>query len=490
MPYTYTAVSTEDQTSIQAYAPGRGGTRVFRMEYRMNGYAQRYPDTGRVNQRIFSAENDYGQASFSVTLPGGDPVRIQPFVHGAVPQGKISLYESRLSIGPADLRPGDKVEVDLLFPAEWLSGAPILPSDMLEEALAIERAIASEAAEKAAKAAERRDGARTGLLAAVPAYAAAFAVVFFRQKRKYGLTRALPPTVDDALLDSIPPAMAEVLHAKTVSASGLSATLLDLTGRGVLAMRSEKDDTCFTRVDMDPPQGLVPHEAFLLSWLFPGQGERRISSLNAGEDYQAAQAFTHQYSQWKNTVTQDAVSAGWIFPNGTKKFLLAFSSAMLGLLLAVAMLGLGAAWPIPVLCAVLGVIFCLAFARARRLTDAGEERLAVIQGFLQNYEDRLTADPYGVAGRAPLVMALGYLTPMAEWIGSHLEAFARDAGADVPIWMYAGWYLSLYHMDTAIRGAQQHNEGVQDPRLSDGSGNAGGGGFSGGTNSGSSHGAW
>jgi len=504
IPYTHTVISTKDKTDIKAYSPGVNGTRVFNIEYRLDGYCQRHLDAARINKLIFDAENDYKQASFTVALPGNGWDDVQSFVHGTVPQSAVTLQQGRLatgpatqsalslrpdrlSIGPVDLRKGDKVEVHLLFPAEWLPDAPIIQSDILEEALAVERRAAGEAEQRAADTAEATRALRVNFLALTPVYAVLSALAFFRQRKKYGLARPLPSVVDDAALDAIPPALAEVLCKRYVSSAGLSATLLDFTARGMLTMRSGEGDTCFARAEASFTTGLLPHQAFLLSWLFPeGREELWVSSLDAGEDYQAAQAFTKQYGQWKSAVRKDAADAGWIFVNGGKKALYATLSVVLGLSLSIAMLVFGIAWPVPVLCALLGILFCVLFTRLRRVTDEGETRLAALNGFVDSYIDKLETDPHSVSIHAPLIMALGFMETLAEWIDSHPDAFGQHAWPDPPIWMSAGWHHGACHMHGAIREVQHHNAHVQDPSQSGHSG----GGSSGGSNAGSSHGAW
>lgn len=490
VPYTYTAETQGDETSLQVFAPGSGGTRAFRLSYRMGGFALRYLDSARINQILFRSANALENATVCLILPKSDPDAVLAFAHGAASNEDIAVDGAVLTLGPLSIPSGGYLEMDVLFPAEWLPKARMIQADTRGEALALEESLQAAAAEEAAEAARLAGVLRATSMAALLAYAAVFAFLFLRLRSKYGMRRPPLSTMDSALLDALPPAVAQLLRDKSVTASGFSATLLSLSERGVLTLTTAEDDTGF--ILSERPGGLASHEAYLLDWLFgnPDQEILWTGSLDAKEDYEAAQAFTVHYNAWKAQVTRDAKAAGLLFQNGGIRAVLGVLSCAIGLSLAMVLLAQEVI-SLGILSAALAILFAVLFSGLRRLTDAGEKAVGAINGFLESYRDRLETAPHSVLGRVPLSMALGYLKPLSEWMDRQPEAPMQygDAGFS-PV--YTGALMrQLMHMEHSVNESQSHNARVQDPRASDDSGSSGGlGGSSGGAGGGNSYGAW
>lgn len=144
-PYTFTAIPNGDQLDIKAYAPGGAGDRSFRCKYHMKGLAKRYQDTGRINFKFIGVNNQVALENAEITLafPGsGKPSHT--FVHGAMSAEDMTVIAAgALKLGPKTVQPGEFVEVDALFPAEWLKDAPLIPEDALADALQTEADIAA-----------------------------------------------------------------------------------------------------------------------------------------------------------------------------------------------------------------------------------------------------------------------------------------------------------------------------------------------------------
>lgn len=484
-PYTFTAQREGQALQIKAFAPGGAGTRTFRLTYGISGWAQRYQDTARVNHALLYSSMRYEKATFRIALPGGDDTQIEAFAHGEAGADQLTVQGGQITIGPLTVDADEIVEVEALFPAAWLTTAPIIAQDMREEALAMEAQIAAEAAEAVAREARLARTMGIAILLALAVYAVAFLYIFLRMRAVYGLKHHVLPRLDDALLGEIPPAQAQALRDGNVTASGLSATLLSLAERGVLTMAAQGEDTCFTYARK--PANLLAHETMLLDWLFEGGDTLCVSQLDAGDDESAAAAFTSAYNAWKVAVTDDVRERQWVFDNAKARLAGLLSALLIGLSLSLVLLRYGL-WPIAIPGIVLTCLLTLAFGRLRRLTDEGELRLAAIYGFLQSYEDKLQTEPETVLRHVPLVMALGYLEPLATWL-DHQPPQAGEAGMagmDIPIWMFVGWHGSIQRMERGINEAQSHNAGVQSAASG---GGTSGGGFSGGTG-GSSHGSW
>ncbi|MDR0898167.1 MAG: DUF2207 domain-containing protein [Oscillospiraceae bacterium] len=477
-PFTYTAETIGDATSIKAYAPGDGGTRTFAIHYRMDGMALRYRDTARVNHMLLRAENAYESALFTLVLPESGAAGVDAFAHGALGAENISHWEKYISFGPVKVKEGQYAEIDVLFPAEWLSEAPLIDQDMREEALALEAALADELAEALAAKARLRRAFVIVAIALLFAYVLGMELLVNKQRRRYGVKSPVQPTTDPQLLAEIPPALAQVLLGKPVSAAALGATLLSLADRGVLKMQQAEEDTSFTLIHR--PDGLSAHEEKLLDWLFAASDTLWIQEMNKGKDEKAAEAFVNQYDKWKQSITQDCQARGWRFPRGDEGMALAI---LLGLLAAGICFGAGV-WPLGIIGAVWMIVYAVRFGRLRKLTDAGEARRDALYGFVQNYLDKLKAAaeaPLGSWAYLPLAMALGYMQPLADWAEQHPDGFEETGiGGYVPLW-------ALLSMERRINEAQSHNNEIIQ---SDDSSSGGVGGSSGGAGGGSSHGAW
>ena len=488
VPYTYTAASDGTATSIQAYAPGSKGTRTFSLSYDMGGFAQRYLDTARINHKLLYSDVDYGQATFTITLPQSSTSDIDAFLHGGMPDNGLSLKDGTITIGPSPVAAQKLVEVDVLFPETWIPDARVIQTTMYQEALEQEAKAAAEVAEANARASRMAQILAIALLAGLVAYVVISLLVFLRLKKQYGLKHTIQPITDDALLSDLPAAQAQVLKEGAASASGLSAALLELTALGALTMQSEGDDTAFSWAKDVP--GLAPHQQFVLDWLFAGHGTLYVADLDADDNYEAANAFTNQYNAWKQQVFADTVARGWVYNNAAKRMAALLCVFFIGLILSFFMLRYGL-WPFAIPGIIVSLLFALLFSRIRKLTDEGEERLAALNGFIANYEDRLTYVPESILGKTPLIMALGYMRPLADWIDNHPASEEWTYADTIPTyWMYAGWHHSMTRMEQNVREAQSHNAGTQSAGAGGNSASgSSGGGFTGGTG-GSSHGAW
>jgi hypothetical protein len=145
-PLTFTLTKDGELVNIKAYAPGDAGDRAFRYEYRVKGLARRYLDAGRINRKLIGTQNQVPLegAVVTVTFPGsGGPGHY--FAHGAMGAVDLRLEDGELTMGPRTVRPGEFVELDALFPAGWLKDAPVIPENVLADALRTEADIAARA---------------------------------------------------------------------------------------------------------------------------------------------------------------------------------------------------------------------------------------------------------------------------------------------------------------------------------------------------------
>lgn len=482
-PLTYTVESAGDVTRIKAYVPGESGPRSLLLTYRIDGYAQRYRDTGYLRHTLLRSEEAYRNVSLAIHLPEvGEGV--DAFLHGPSRDGRVEtggiLYD-----GPFSVAEGQEISAHILFPAEWLSEAAIIDQPMREAALSEEARYQEEVAAAAASAARTQRILRTALLVLFCLYAVLSLLAFLRMQRRDGLKQDIPPRTDDALLGSLAVAEAQLLMQGGVDASGLSATLLELTEKGALRLSNVEGETLFT--PLARPGGLTGQQGTLLGWLFPGEEPLAISSLDAGEDGEAAERFIRGYDAWKRQVREDCVAHGYLQDNRTRRAVAMVLTAVFGGGLCIALL-LTRQWPLAIACGLLAILLPVAFSRIRRVTDAGEDRIAALEGFLDNYRDTIETAPHTLVGRTPLIMALGYLKPLADAIDAHPEAEGSLPDTSM-LWMYPAWHHGLLSMQSTIDRAQRDNAALHAASQQESGGGSSGGGFSGGSG-GSSHGAW
>jgi len=212
-----------------------------------------------------------------------------------------------------------------------------------------------------------------------------------------------------------------------------------------------------------------------------------IEDLNAGNDAKLAQSFASGYSGWQRAVKQQAVDQGLYFGNGVK---LGCGVAMLavgGALISVALFFLGQIW-LALAGLFLTGIMVIGFTRVRSITDQGEVKCAAVRGYCEKYGEKLSELPREALKYLPIVVALGYVEPLAQYLDQRANQPDYGYGGWLPMWWYAGWYYDMGRVNRSFHDVRQHNASVVTK-----SSNSSGGGFSGssgGGGGGGGHGAW
>lgn len=486
VPYTFTATQHGEETNIQAYTPGKDDTRVFQIQYRLPEFALRYRDSGRVNQKLLLATCDYGHASFRITYPGGILDTVELYTHGAAFGAPLRKEGSAFIFNVGHVSSGDFVEIQSLFPEEWLNKAETIDEPIREKAIALEQKIREDFEKASAEREARRRILSMASMTALTLYVFASAVALMRLCKRYGLMQSLRSVVDTKLSGRYPAAFAEAVYRMRVSADSLSATLMDLVDKGVLTMTEAEDDICFTRAKPSrekPSSALLGHQAYLVRWLFKDRDALWLHTLNAEDDYQKASEFTSAYAQFQRIVMQDVREAGLLHQNSGVITRWTVASITLALLLCIAFALLGQ-FLFAALSVVAGIVLVASFLRVERMTMSGRQYAEALEGFMDNYIDDLQSKPSAVIWRVPIAIALGLTEPLVHWIDANPEVI--EAYDDYPFWMSIHFHHVLLRMDQSVHNLHRHNASVPNPDASDsssGGGSSGGGG-------GSSHGAW
>ncbi len=491
-PYTYTAERDGNLLNIKAYAPGNGGQRNFRVEYVMKGLAQRYQDAARLNYRLIPIENQatLGNAMVRVMFPGAPQ---HWFVHGAMDAENLSIAsDGALVGGPKDVQPGEYVEIDALFPADSMSAAPLISQNVVDSTLDTEDRLAADRAASKAEEEQTRSRMRYGVMGLLAVFFAGVAFLLKQKLAKFGVKKDVKPSDDMQALDGLDAAVAQQLALNRADECGFSATLLELVQRGALTMAREvhpltgEKQSKFTVANRGAE--MSTQQKVLFDWLFDRREFLWIDDLNAGSDAKLAQSFASGYSAWQQIVKHQATEQGFYFGNGVK---IGCGAAMLGIggvLISVASFALNLMW-LGIAGLFLTAVLVVGFTRVRNMTDLGEVKCAAVRGFCERFGEKMTELPPEALKYLPVLVALGYVEPLAQYLDQRSNEPNYGYGGGLPLWWYAGWYYDMGRVNRSFHDVQQHNATV----VSKSSGSSGGGGFSGssgGGGGGGGSGAW
>lgn len=478
VPNTYTVTREDDRTYIKTYTPGDGDTRVFSLRYKMDKLAWRYLDAGHINQMLLVAESDYHRASFRIGFPERDMTNVEVFPHGAAYESAIDVENGSVRFTVDNIQDGDRIEVQALFPAIWLFKAPLAQSNIRPSVLGMEAQIGADMASARARAEARDRILHIALSAALTVYAVGFLVVIQSIGRKYGYKRLIDAIDDQERLSAIPAAVAQALLEKDINTLAVTATVMELVESGALCISGESGDIRLAKDSPPPP--LLPHQEYLLKWLFDEDGAFGVRNVGAEKDLKAAQAFLSRYDEWKALVKEDAIEAGWLYQNEKNIVLLLLLILLFGVALTVGIVVIEK-WLLTVPMILLCAVFSFSALRIRRLTDEGELCTAALKGFLKANE--LQGNIQEALAHAPLAMSLGLMR--AECVEG-MNAQDGEGADSVIDWTRHGHLRQMLLVNQMMY--DMHTNCVN-LASSEGGDNSSGGGFSGG-DGGSSHGAW
>ena len=464
---TYTVTESGSLCEVRVYSPGSDDVRTVTYEYTMLGLAARYEDAGMILRKFIGENNDVSlrDAIITVRFPGNG--EIQAFAHGGMNSENITLYENAAAFGPQTVYSGDSVEVRLLFPAEWIPDAPLQEGSIMKAALAEEQRLLDEAA-------------RTALILhrskymISAAYLLLFGLIILLMMKKYGVKGRISEA-NLKHLTAWPAAFAQTAVSGAPDTDGLSGTLMELVSLSRIRMEDEQGDLRFTLLD-NRTDDLHPHQAALISWLFASSDTVYLSELNAGSDYERAQAFEKGYNAYLSKVVEDMTAASLRYKNDGLRITINSLSILTGIAAAGFILLAGQS-EVLLGCAVVGVMFLFIFLmnKVRTLTNEGE--------LLQNAANLLLSE--SIASGDALLTYLPYYTAL-EMTEPLVSEFTHmpDNSPSAP-YLYSGWYYGLHRLSSSMRDTHYHNASIPDPNSSSSHGS--GGGSNGG---GGGHGAW
>ena len=396
------AVKEENgQALIEIVSPGDSDSHAFACAYTLVGLARRYEDTALLNRVLIPSgrEGMLQNAVVIATLPRSDG-EVLAYVDGAPEEIPLMVKYDTVNIGPIDVAADEALSMQLLFPAEWLETAEIIPERVRESVVAPrQRAEETTTRETNARRAEQ--------YTATAVYAALFIAALVILMKKYGVKGRVKAGLDEALLSKYPAALAVYAVRDKAGEAALTGTLAELAEKGIIAVRRDEGGAPILRLE-ETKAALSEHEKAALDIVFSGKEGEWVapSSLYAPGNYDQAQALGRRFAAYNKAVAADAHRAGLTWQNDAILIVTALFNILCGVILGFVLLLVGKRMLLEA-CAVAVFMFAMVgqINRVRQLTDEGER--------LQKAAQALTGEREAALRHLPLAAGLG-LTGDAE----------------------------------------------------------------------------
>ncbi len=308
-------VSVDDGLyKIKLYAPSQNERKEFIFRYNLTRGVTVYRDIAQLNRKMVGKDwqNSIGNISVTVNLP--ENVKkddIYAFGHGPL-TGNIEILDGKsVRYTLNDYRPGEFLEVNLLFPKNILTSFnPLLMKNKsaLKEILDMEGKLAKEANDARKRAIIGFYLGRVVLVLAVAWWLFLVVFIYLKNSKRYKVENEYGEYFRE-LPDDYSPSIAGTLVSRNLYPSGreLFAMLLDLVRKGHLKL--EEGEKTTTLILQESGKPLSEEEKFILNWYIRelGDGEKIIlESVEASiKGRGGAKEFNRNYERWRTIVYSD-----------------------------------------------------------------------------------------------------------------------------------------------------------------------------------------
>lgn len=308
-------VSVDDGLyKIKLYAPSQNERKEFIFRYNLTRGLTVYRDIAQLNRKMVGKEwqNSIGNISVTVNLP--ESVKkddIYAFGHGPL-TGNIEILDGKsVRYTLNDYRPGEFLEVNLLFPKNILTSFnPLLMKNKsaLKEILDMEGKLAKEANDARKRAIIGFYLGRVVLVLAVAWWLFLVVFIYLKNSKRYKVENEYGEYFRE-LPDDYSPSIAGTLVSRNLYPSGreLFAMLLDLVRKGHLKL--EEGEKTTTLILQESGKPLSEEEKFILNWYIRelGDGEKIVlESVEASiKGRGGAKEFNRNYERWRTIVYSD-----------------------------------------------------------------------------------------------------------------------------------------------------------------------------------------
>lgn len=308
-------VSVDDGLyKIKLYAPSQNERKEFIFRYNLTRGVTVYRDIAQLNRKMVGKDwqNSIGNISVTVNLP--ENVKkddIYAFGHGPL-TGNIEILDGKsVRYTLNDYRPGEFLEVNLLFPKNILTSFnPLLMKNKsaLKEILDMEGNLAKEANDARKRAIIDFYLGRVVLVLAVAWWLFLVVFIYLKNSKRYKVENEYGEYFRE-LPDDYSPSIAGTLVSRNLYPSGreLFAMLLDLVRKGHLKL--EEGEKTTTLILQESGKPLSEEEKFILNWYIRelGDGEKIVlESVEASiKGRGGAKEFNRNYERWRTIVYSD-----------------------------------------------------------------------------------------------------------------------------------------------------------------------------------------
>lgn len=308
-------VSVDDGLyKIKLYAPSQNERKEFIFRYNLTRGVTVYRDIAQLNRKMVGKDwqNLIGNISVTVNLP--ENVKkddIYAFGHGPL-TGNIEILDGKsVRYTLNDYRPGEFLEVNLLFPKNILTSFnPLLMKNKsaLKEILDMEGKLAKEANDARKRAIIGFYLGRVVLVLAVAWWLFLVVFIYLKNSKRYKVENEYGEYFRE-LPDDYSPSIAGTLVSRNLYPSGreLFAMLLDLVRKGHLKL--EEGEKTTTLILQESGKPLSEEEKFILNWYIRelGDGEKIVlESVEASiKGRGGAKEFNRNYERWRTIVYSD-----------------------------------------------------------------------------------------------------------------------------------------------------------------------------------------
>lgn len=308
-------VSVDDGLyKIKLYAPSQNERKEFIFRYNLTRGVTVYRDIAQLNRKMVGKDwqNSIGNISVTVNLP--ENVKkddIYAFGHGPL-TGNIEILDGKsVRYTLNDYRPGEFLEINLLFPKNILTSFnPLLMKNKsaLKEILDMEGKLAKEANDARKRAIIGFYLGRVVLVLAVAWWLFLVVFIYLKNSKRYKVENEYGEYFRE-LPDDYSPSIAGTLVSRNLYPSGreLFAMLLDLVRKGHLKL--EEGEKTTTLILQESGKPLSEEEKFILNWYIRelGDGEKIVlESVEASiKGRGGAKEFNRNYERWRTIVYSD-----------------------------------------------------------------------------------------------------------------------------------------------------------------------------------------
>lgn len=308
-------VSVDDGLyKIKLYAPSQNERKEFIFRYNLTRGVTVYRDIAQLNRKMVGKDWQNSIGNISVTVNLTENVKkddIYAFGHGPL-TGNIEILDGKsVRYTLNDYRPGEFLEVNLLFPKNILTSFnPLLMKNKsaLKEILDMEGKLAKEANDARKRAIIGFYLGRVVLVLAVAWWLFLVVFIYLKNSKRYKVENEYGEYFRE-LPDDYSPSIAGTLVSRNLYPSGreLFAMLLDLVRKGHLKL--EEGEKTTTLILQESGKPLSEEEKFILNWYIRelGDGEKIIlESVEASiKGRGGAKEFNRNYERWRTIVYSD-----------------------------------------------------------------------------------------------------------------------------------------------------------------------------------------